>query len=124
MLSVVVLLLLAASVVGPLVVLRWRDRLDERAQAVRAKVAYVVKRALGGESLVAVNVIPARPWRTGRVQPSVPTGYEWLLDKVSASVLREVPPDFELVVRVEKRVRPLGDGGASAMNGSAAGRAA
>ena len=122
--GILVLLILGVLVIGPLVFLRWRDRLDEQALAIRAEVAYIVNRALGGESLVAVNVIPARPWRTGRVQLSVPTDYGWLLDKVSASVLSRVPPDFELVVPAEHRVRPLRGARASAPNGTVMARAA
>lgn len=105
--AAVVLLFLVASVVGPLLVLRRRDRLEERALAIRAKVAYVVNRALGGESLVAVNVNAPRPWRPGRVQLTVPPGHEWLLEKVAAIVLSHVPPDFELVIPPESRVHPL-----------------
>jgi hypothetical protein len=98
MLEVVVLMALAASVVGPLVLARWKARSDAEALGVAAEVVHAVNRALGGESLIAVRAVAARPWRRGRVLLSVPPGFEWLLDEVVGTVLRHVPGGFEVVM--------------------------
>ena len=98
MLGVVVLIGLVGCVVGPLVLVRWKERKDDEALAISAEVGYAINRVLGGESVVTVQARAARPWRPGRVAPSVPRGYEWLLDEVAGTVLRHVPHDFELIM--------------------------
>jgi hypothetical protein len=98
MLDVMMLIALVGSVVGPLMVARWKERKDDEALAVSAEVVYAMNRALGGESVIAVHALAARPWRRGRVLLSVSPGYEWLLDEVMGSVLRHVPSEFEVVV--------------------------
>jgi hypothetical protein len=98
MLDLAAITVVLAAFVGPLVYMRWADRQDERATAVVADVRSVANRVLGGESVLAVNAVGARPWRHGQVHLSVPHGDQWLLDEVCGPVLRRVPTDFDLVV--------------------------
>ena len=98
MLGVVVLIGLLGCVVGSLVLARWKEHSDDEALAIAAEVTYAINRALGGESVVAVQALAARPWRRGRVVLSVPRGYEWLLDELVGTVLPHVPHDVELVM--------------------------
>ena len=73
MLSVVLTIVLVGVLgLGPVVWRIWRDRFEERALGVRAEVESAVRRALHGESLVAVEVEPPTPLRGGRVILSVP----------------------------------------------------
>jgi len=92
-------LLCAAVIVGPLAWRIWTDRREEEALQLRADISATVNRRLDGESLVSVQVVPAVPWRAGRVMLSAPHGYESLIDDVSAPVLRQVPEDYELVLK-------------------------
>ena len=93
------LLLVASLVVGPIVWSTWRDRVRERGLAIRAEVQSVINRALGGESLVAIEVVPAMAWRRGRVVLFVPADWRWVIDSVSMRVLDRLPGNYELVVR-------------------------
>ena len=95
----IVLTLISGLVLAPVAWGAWRDRRVARALAVRAEIQAVANRALGGESLLSVEVTPATFWRAGRVLLSAPTGYGWLLEAVWKSVLKHVPPDHELVVK-------------------------
>jgi hypothetical protein len=104
MLGVVVpILLVGALVLGPLVWRLWRDRREERALAVRAAVEAAMRRALRGESLVALDVKAPMAFRSGRVILSVPAPWEWLIRQAWTSVIENVPPDYELVVRTTGR---------------------
>jgi hypothetical protein len=97
--AMIAIVVLAALVVGPLL---WRvrqDRRAERAQAIRARALSALFRALGGESLVAVEVKAASLWRAGRVVLSAPADWHRLLDSHWSAVVEQVPPDYELVVR-------------------------
>lgn len=96
---VMAIVLCAALVVGPLTWRLWMDRRQSRAMLLRADITATVNRRLEGESMVSVQVIPAAPWRAGRVMLSAPHGYESLIDDVSAPVLRKVPDDYELVLK-------------------------
>ena len=98
MLDFAALAVVLAAFIAPLAYRRWADRQDERATAIVADVRSVANRVLGGESVVAVNALGARPWRHGQVYLSVPHGDEWLLDEVCGPVLRHVPTDFDLVM--------------------------
>lgn len=88
--------------IGPmLAVLLWcnlRDRRALHADGVRADINSAANRALGGESLLAIQVDAAMGWRRGRVHLSVPGGYEFLFATVSGAVIRRMPRDYELVV--------------------------
>jgi hypothetical protein len=100
MINVVVsVLLLAIFVLGPLVWRVWRDRREERALVVRSEIEAAVRRALGGESLVSIQVEPPRPFVNGRVILSVPRGWDWLIREAWTRVVPHVPHNYELVVR-------------------------
>ena len=90
---------LVMLVFGPLAWRAVHDRRQARALAVGADVRYVVNRALGGESLVSVQVEPPTVWRSGRVVLSVPEDWRWLLDRAWARVLPRLPAGYELVVQ-------------------------
>ncbi len=94
-----VFVLVSVLVLGPLA---WRavyDRRQARALAVTADIRHVVNRALGGESLVSIQVQPSTRWRSGRVVLSVPEDCRWLLDQTWARVLPRLPEGYELVVQ-------------------------
>ncbi len=95
----VAFVLCAVVIVGPLAWRTWVDRRQSKALQLRAVINDTVNRRLEGESLVSVQVIPPAPWRAGRVMLSAPHGYESLIDDVSAPVLRQVPEDYELVLK-------------------------
>jgi hypothetical protein len=95
----VALMLCAIVIVGPLAWRVWRDRQEEKALQLRADINATVNQRLDGESLVSVHVMPSAPWHAGRVILSAPHGYESLIDDVSAPVLRQVPDDYELVLK-------------------------
>lgn len=99
MAELIVIVLVAGVVLGPLVYRRWRDRLEDRALAVHADVDSVLRRRLHGESLVSVAVTPALPWHAGRVSLWAPRDWQPVLGDVSAPVLEVLPDDYELVVR-------------------------
>lgn len=104
MLSVVLpILLLGALALGPMMWRVWRDRREERALQVRAAVEAAVRRALHGESLVAVEVKAPGALRGGRVILSVPAAWDWLIREAWTSVIEDVPHDYELVVRAGGR---------------------
>jgi len=91
--------LVGALVVAPLGWRVWQDRRTEQALAVRAVVHAALVHALGGESLVAVNVRPPGLGRLGRVELTVPSDWRFLLEPAWSAVMPHVPDDYELVVR-------------------------
>jgi hypothetical protein len=91
--------LVVALVLGLFVWRAARDRAEERALAVRAEVQSAVNRALEGESLLAVQVEPARAFHPGRVVLSTPTGYEWLVHEAWNPVIEHAPREYEVVLR-------------------------
>jgi hypothetical protein len=110
MISVAVsVLLIGIFALGPIVWRVWRDRREEQALVVRAEVEVSVRRALGGESLVSVQVEPPRPLRSGRVILSVPGGWDWLIRDAWTRVMRHVPHDYELVVHAGERTAAPAD---------------
>ena len=92
-------LILTALVIGPLVVRAWHERLADRGLEIRAEIDAVMRQTLHGESLLGVQVVPEAPWRTGRVEVSVPRGWDPVLAEVSEPILAHVPPGYELVVQ-------------------------
>jgi hypothetical protein len=92
-------LVMALFVVGPLAVRAWQERLEDRGLAIRADIDAAVRHRLHGESLIGLQVVPEAPWRTGRVEVSVPTGWDPVLAEVSEPILARVPAGYELVVQ-------------------------
>ena len=92
-------LIMGLLVVGPLALRTWQERMQDRALAIRAEVDAALRARLHGESLLAVQVVPEAPWRTGRVEVSVPDGWDPVLVEVSAPLLAHVPAGYEFVVR-------------------------
>jgi hypothetical protein len=90
---------LAVLVVGPLAVRAWHERMRDRGLAIRADIDAVVRHELRGESLLGVQVIPEAPWRPGRVEVSVPDGWDPVLVGVSEPILAHLPDGYELVVQ-------------------------
>src|SRR5258707_794018 len=81
--------------------LMWRnatDRRRDRAETVGAGVRSILPRALGGESLIAVEVDPPTPWTHGRVHLSAPAGYRRLVDEVCLDVAQRLPLAYDLVI--------------------------
>ncbi len=97
----VVLTTIGVFLLGPLGWRLWRDRREAR--ALRADIQHAVNRALKGESLVSVEVTPKTPWRAGRVLLSAPADWAWLLAPLLDTVLGQVPPGYEVVVRPGRR---------------------
>ncbi len=91
--------LLTVLVVGPLALRVWQERQVERGLAIRADIDATMRDALHGESLLGLQVVPEAPWRTGRVEVTVPEGWDPVLAEVSEPILRHVPNGYELVVQ-------------------------
>ena len=92
-------LLMAILVIGPLLISAWQERMQDRGLAIRAEIDAALRHELHGESLLGVQVGPEAPWRTGRVEVSVPRGWDPVLVCVSAPILEHVPAGYELVVQ-------------------------
>ena len=91
--------LIVALVLGPLAWRARHDRLATKALLIRADVDMALRRALGGESLVSIAVIPSTLWRRGRVVLSTPAGYGWLIERSWEAMTATVPADYDLVIR-------------------------
>jgi hypothetical protein len=90
---------LIALIIGPLVARMWHERQVDRGLAIRADIDAVMRHQLHGESLLGLQVVPDAPWRTGRVEVSVPQGWDPVLAEVSQPILEHVPAGYELVVQ-------------------------
>jgi hypothetical protein len=110
---VIGLAIVGGAVLGPIAWMGWRDWLRERALTLRGEIRTVVNRRLGGESLLAVEVTPWTPWRTGRVILTAPSEWQWLVEEVLMSVLERVPAGYELVVVAPERSTPARHGQAA-----------
>ncbi len=97
------LMLIGGLLLGPLTWRLWKDRAEARALEVRAAILATVNRALGGESLVSVQVTPKTLRRPGRVLLAGPA---WLLDRVWLRALERMPAGYELVVGHDDRWSP------------------
>ena len=104
--AIVAGLLVFAVFLGPLIARIFLDRRLDRANVVAADVRAAVRRRLGGDSMVSVQVEPAGLWSPGRVLLVAPGGYQDLIEKVWLVVALRVPPRYELVVRASAP-RPL-----------------
>jgi len=98
MMAIVSMLLMSALFLGPVLFRIWLDRRQEEADVVGADVRAAINRRLHGESFVAVQIVARSFWRPGRVQLSVPPGYESLVEAAWSSVVRRLPPGYELVL--------------------------
>ena len=96
---VIVSVVLSVFVLGPLILRAWQERLADRGMEIRAEIDAVMRHELHGESLLGLQVVPEAPWRTGRVEVSVPRGWDPVLADVSEPILAHVPPGYELVVQ-------------------------
>jgi hypothetical protein len=101
--AVFAILVVVALALGPVLWRLWRDRREDRALAVRAAVDAAMRRALHGESLVAVQVKAPTALQSGRVILSVPAAWDWLVREAWTSVIEHVPHNYELVVRAGGR---------------------
>lgn len=90
---------LAVLVVGPLALRAWHERRMDRGLAIRADIDAAMRQRLHGESLIGLQVVADAPWRTGRVEVSVPRGWDPVLAEVSMPILERVPAGYELVVQ-------------------------
>ena len=80
----------------------WRVAVDhaiERALIVRADINTAVRGALGGDSLVSVDVKAPGITRRGQVILSVPTGWGELVEHSVHDVMTQVPERYDLVIR-------------------------
>jgi hypothetical protein len=90
--------LIGALVAGPLAWRARKDRREDRALAIRATLQRVVNDALGGESLLTVQVVPATLGRRGKVVLYAPAHWEWLIDEAWRPLHASVPAGYDLVV--------------------------
>jgi hypothetical protein len=89
--------------IGPLAWRNFVDRRNEQALVVRARIHARLRRLFRGEPLMAIDVHPVMPWRTGRVVLSTPAGWEFLVEQAWDALLAEVPTDHELVIKPARR---------------------
>jgi len=99
MAATVAALLMLGVFVGPLIARLVFDRRIDRANAIAADIRSIVRRRLGGESMVSVQVDAAGMWTPGRVRLSAPSGYQALIAQVWPVVVKHVPDGYDLVVR-------------------------
>lgn len=95
---VIFAVLMAVLVVGPLVLRAYQERNEDRGLMIRADIDAAMRRRLHGDSLLGVQVVAAAPWRTGRVELTLPSGWDRVLAQVSPTILARVPTGYELVV--------------------------
>ena len=89
------------TVAPVLALLVWRERVDHRERAawlVRADVHANARRALEGESLLAIDVRSRSVWRHGEIRLSTPSGYESLIGGVSRAVFEHMPAGYDVVI--------------------------
>ena len=87
-----------APVIG---LLLWREHVDRRhheAGLIRAEVHAGARRALVGETLLAIDVHPPTVWRRGEVRLSAPSGYESLIRESALAVLARTPGGYDVVI--------------------------
>ena len=104
--ALIMLSFLGVLVFAPLGFGVWKDKSSARGLALAARIQAAADHALGGESFLSVEVKPATFWRTGRVLLWVPTGYERLIEAAWNPVFKQVPCNYEVVVRAVPCERP------------------
>jgi hypothetical protein len=97
--ALVGLLTIPALVILPLLGRVWADHRRARALELEADIRAAVNRALGGESLMSVQVTPTRLGRAGHVTLTTPSGWGWLVEAAWDAVMDRVPSGWEVVVR-------------------------
>lgn len=90
---------LTLLVLAPLAWCAWRDRRQERALALRARIHTALRHAFKGESLLSVQIVPPALWHRGQVRLYAPAGWEWLIETAWPFVIKGLPEDYEVVVR-------------------------
>jgi hypothetical protein len=98
LLDLVRLTIFLAPIVG---LLAWRHAVDRRALAagvVRADIDAGVKRALGGETFIAVDVLAPALWRRGSVRLWAPSNYEGLIGAAAPTVFDRLPAHYDVTV--------------------------
>ena len=88
-----------APVVGLVVWRRQLDRRQRNAALVRAEVHAGARRALHGETLLAIHVRPPSVWRQGEVRLSTPSGYESLIGQSALAVLARTPAGYDIFIQ-------------------------
>jgi hypothetical protein len=79
----------------------WQERADRRQRAawiVRADIDAGARRALEGESLLAVDVRCPTLWSAGEVRLTTPRGYESLIAQASRSIFERVPNGYDVII--------------------------
>jgi hypothetical protein len=104
----IALAVIALLLLSPLGWRVWKDRQEERALSVRADIQGIIDHCLHGQSMVSVWVTPGSLRRPGRIELSVPSGWEPLLAEVWPAVLASVPGGYELVTMPPRGLRPEG----------------
>jgi|ERR1051325_1356643 hypothetical protein len=87
-----------APVVFLLVWTEHAERRQQRAWMVRAEIDAGARRALGGDSMLAIDVDCPTPWRAGEVRVGTPSGYESLLCQAAHEVLARVPHGYDVII--------------------------
>ena len=89
-------------VVAPIPALvAWRRATDASVLAagvVRADIHAGVRRALGGETFLAVDVLAPAPWRRGRVRLWAPSNYEGLIGAAAPTVFDRLPAHYDVII--------------------------
>src|SRR5687768_6251983 len=79
----------------------WCDRDESRTLAIRARIELALRNALGGQSLISVEVGRARLYRRGHVLLCVPAGWDCLIRDAWDQILGSLPPKHDLVIRCQ-----------------------
>jgi hypothetical protein len=98
--AIATVILLAIAIAVPLAWRVAKDRQNERALQLEAEIKSAARQALGGESLLSVQVQPPGTLHLhpGRVRLSAPRGWESLIEPVWQRALAATPEDYELVM--------------------------
>jgi hypothetical protein len=105
--KLIFILLVVVFALGPLGWRVWLDRLARRGVALRLIVEAALRHALGGESLVAVEVYPATAFWRGQIILFVPAGWDCLVKSAWDNVVTTIPENYDLVCRGIDRHRLL-----------------
>jgi hypothetical protein len=93
------MLVVTALFLGPLGWRTWLDRRQARADGIGADIRAAVNRRLRGESVLSLQVAPSLLGRTGRIEVSVPSGYEWVIETAWPEVVGHAPAGYDVVLK-------------------------